>query len=182
MVPGRTFLSPLTPKILSWCVYYHVPSILQQRADSFLELCDGFCSSACTMFSEFMSISSGVKSIAMGGRPSTNPTQGVGGVKGSLSINWNYIYGNSRSVYSQATPELHAILANLTALPMQRSTRSGVNLRDSILRPNVHDGLPTQFVYEAADCRLFWTPPMVIDVRAVWMAVPDATWPTGLIR
>jgi hypothetical protein len=128
-----------------------------------------------------MRISSGIKSIAMGGRSSTSPIQGIGGVKGSQSLNWNYTYGNSRSVYLQATPEQQAILANLTTLPMLRSTATGVNLRDSILKPNLDDGLPAQFVYEAADCRLFWTAPMVLDVKAVWIAAADAEWEAGIV-
>ena len=116
------------------------------------------------------------------GRPVLNLSiQGIGGVKGFQSLNWNYIYRNSRSVYLQATPEQQAILANLTTLPMLRSTATGVNLRDSILKPNLDDGLPAQFVYEAADCSLFWTAPMVINVRAVWIAAADAAWGGGCV-
>ncbi|KAJ2975380.1 hypothetical protein NUW58_g8371 [Xylaria curta] len=46
-------------------------------------LLDGYCASTCTLFSQFMVHDAGVKTIALGGRPSKKGLiQGVGGVKG----------------------------------------------------------------------------------------------------
>jgi len=57
-----------------------------------------------------------------------------------------------------------------------RSTATAINFRDQILPGNVNDGLPAQFVYEAADCRLFYTPPMITDATAIWKNAADAAW------
>jgi hypothetical protein len=58
-------------------------------------LYDGYCASTCTIFSEFMRLQGGVKSIAYGGRPSTDSStpiiQAVGGVKGANNYPYGYI-------------------------------------------------------------------------------------------
>lgn len=41
-------------------------------------------------------------------------------------------------------------------------------------------GIPAQFVYEAADCRLFYEPKMTTNVTAIWKKVADAAWGTVL--
>jgi hypothetical protein len=59
---------------------------------------------------------------------------------------------------------------------MMRSSANGINLRDQILRNNLEEGIPAQFVNEPADCRLYWTPEMIGDVSEVWKAAADAAW------
>lgn len=48
----------------------------------------------------------------------------------------------------------------------------GINLRDN-LRRNDHSKTPLEFIYEAADCRMFYTAPMINDVTMVWKGVAD---------
>ena len=36
-----------------------------------------------------------------------------------------------------------------------------------------------QFVYEAADCRLWYTPKMINDISEVWRTAADAAWGKG---
>lgn len=36
--------------------------------------------------------------------------------------------------------------------------------------------MPAQFIYEEADCRIFYTPEMVVDVTAMWQAAADVAW------
>ena len=43
----------------------------------------------------------------------------------------------------------------------------------------MEDGVPAQFVYEAADCRLFYEPSMIINVTAIWKKAADAAWGTA---
>lgn len=50
-----------------------------------------------------------------------------------------------------------------------------MNYRDGI-RKNDTTMTPLQFVYEAADCRIFWTAPMTIDISTAWKAVADSAW------
>ena len=52
-------------------------------AGNIIMLTDGFCSSACAVFAEFMKTQAGVKSATLGGRPENKgPMQSVGGSKG----------------------------------------------------------------------------------------------------
>lgn len=53
---------------------------------------------------------------------------------------------------------------------------TSLNVRDNILPDNLADGTPAQFVYEPADCRLFYTPAMMANVTAIWRAAAAAAW------
>jgi hypothetical protein len=48
----------------------------------------------------------------------------------------------------------------------------GVNLKDN-LRQNDASGTPLEFIYEAADCRMWFTGKMITDVTEVWKGVAD---------
>ncbi|KAE8146592.1 hypothetical protein BDV25DRAFT_162185 [Aspergillus avenaceus] len=150
-------------------------------ADDIILLYDGYCASTCTLFSEFLRIQAGVKSIAIGGRPSTGSMQGIGGVKGANNFAFDYIHSLAQLAYGSGTSEQQqsdnwTSLAELSLLPSNRSTDTSINVRDNILSDNLADGLPSQFVYEPADCRLFYEPEMVVDVTAMWEAAADAAW------
>ncbi|KAI9640692.1 hypothetical protein NHQ30_011001 [Ciborinia camelliae] len=149
--------------------------------ENIVMLFDGYCASTCTIFSEFMRIQGGVKSIAFGGRPSSGAIQGVGGVKGSEVLTFGAIhyYAALAAASPNATPEDIAILDRLSRFPIKRSTATSVNLKNNILPGNVNDGLPAQFVHEEADCRLYWTAGMITDVEKVWEAAATAAWGGG---
>lgn len=112
----------------------------------------------------------------MGGRPKAGPIQGVGGIKGAQILAWSDILDNAQTALQTATAPQTAILNRLTSLPIERSTSTGINVRDNILPDNLGDGLPAQFVVEETDCRLYWTQPMVTDVTAVWKAAADSAF------
>ena len=48
------------------------------------------------------------------------------------------------------------------------TTDTSINVRDNILPDHLADGTPSQFLYEPADCRLFYTPAMMANVTAIW--------------
>lgn len=149
-------------------------------AEDIILLYDGYCASTCTIFSEFMRLQGGVKSIAMGGRPNKNPIQGIGGVKGAQSYGYGDILFYAQLAANQTNDtELLATLGVLTELPIDRSSNTGINLRDNILPDNLNDGLPAQFVVENADCRLFWTLPMINDITMLWKSAATAAWGGG---
>ncbi|KAG5974691.1 hypothetical protein E4U55_008097 [Claviceps digitariae] len=140
-------------------------------------LYDGSCSSTCTVASEFLRLSGGVKSVAMGGRPKQGPMQGVGGIKGSQVYSFMDVYNVAQAVLGMTNDTaVQTEMNRFTTLPMQRSRISSLNVRDQILAGNVNDGLPAQYVYEAADCRLYWTAPMITDVNEVWKAAANAAF------
>jgi hypothetical protein len=152
-------------------------------AEDIILLYDGYCASTCTLFSEFMRTQAGVKSIAIGGRPSTGPMQGIGGVKGANNDGYDYIQYLAGLALKYRTPqqiksENWTALTDLNLLAFNRSSDTSINVRDNILPANLQDGLPAQFVYEPADCRLYYEPEMVRDVTAMWEAAADAAWGT----
>ena len=70
-------------------------------------------------------------------------------------------------------------LGDYSQLPLYRSPSTPVvNSRDGLREGDVAQ-TPLQFVYEAADCRIFYTPDMVIDETAVWKTVADTVWNGG---
>lgn len=146
------------------------------KAENIIMLFDGYCASTCTLFAEFMRTQAGVKSIAMGGRPVGGPIQAVGGIKGAEILSWANIYSYAIAAIPLASTEQAAILKKLSPLPVNRALSTGCNVRDNILPDNVNDGLPAQFVREEADCRLYYTEPMITDVTALWKAAADAAW------
>lgn len=149
-------------------------------------LYDGYCASTCAIFSELMTEQAGIRTISIGGRSRDGPMQTVGGVKGTNNYPWSFInelvtdtyalapdqagFFNSTSLYSYVDPDT-------SFTPFQRAlTESGqVNVRDGI-RMGDETQTPLQFVYEPADCRLYYTAEMTVDVTAIWEEVVDVTW------
>jgi len=148
--------------------------------EDIIMLYDGSCASTCTLFSEWMRLDGKVKSVMMGGRPNTNVVQAVGGVKGAQVLGFDDIsYYAKFSAEFTEDPEILEDLSVFNDYATQRSVATGVNFRDQILPGNVNDGLPAQFVYEAADCRLFYRPEHINDISAVWKSAANAAWNGG---
>ncbi|KAH8896236.1 hypothetical protein GQ53DRAFT_792162 [Thozetella sp. PMI_491] len=146
-------------------------------AEDIILLYDGFCASTCTLFSEMMRIQGGVKSIALGGRPTRDAIQGVGGVKGALVLDMGTIGGMAfNHLFLATTDEQIAALDKYGEFAVVRTTASTVNARDQILRNNLNDGLPAQYVVELSDCRLYWTTPMISDATEIWKAAANAAF------
>ncbi|KAI0173672.1 hypothetical protein GGR52DRAFT_398787 [Hypoxylon sp. FL1284] len=144
-------------------------------------LLDGYCASTCTLFSEFLRSNAGVKSIAMGGRPTKEGLiQGVGGVKGSQSYAFGDVYVQAQTAleYTNDTGII-ATLDSYTSYVIDRSSAASLNVKDQILRGNIEDGIPAQFVTEESDCRLWWTAPMISDITELWKAAATAAFKGG---
>ncbi|KAI1120080.1 hypothetical protein F5Y10DRAFT_259121 [Nemania abortiva] len=146
-------------------------------------LYDGYCASTCTIFSQFMKHGAGVKSIAMGGRPREGPIQGVGGVKGSQVYPFRQM-GVLAELAREYTED-PALVKELQRLDdTYVSGRSPyqlpvVNVRDAVLLGELEAGVPTQFVTELADCRLYWTEPMIQNTGEIWKAAAQAAFKGG---
>ncbi|KAI1176459.1 hypothetical protein F4777DRAFT_587885 [Nemania sp. FL0916] len=149
--------------------------------ENIVVLLDGYCASTCTLFSQFMVHDAGVKTIAMGGRPSKKGLiQGVGGVKGSESYDYSDVYANVQEAIAFTNDS--SILKTLSAYDtyvLDRNQVSSLNVKDEILRSHLADGTPAQFVAEYSDCRLYWTEPMIRDVSEVWKAAASAAFKGG---
>jgi hypothetical protein len=143
---------------------------------------DGYCASTCTIFTEFLTKQAGVKTIAMGGRSNKNAIQAVGGVKGVNNYQFGYIQQAAQYSMRWNPAMKDTILAGFNNdMPYYRAAGGvspGVNVRDG-LPQNDTTGIALQFVYEEADCRLYYTPEMTVDITAVWKAAANAQWGQG---
>ncbi|KAI4922225.1 hypothetical protein J4E90_000653 [Alternaria incomplexa] len=155
------------------------------QAQDMVMLHDGMCSSTCAIISELLKNQGAVRTIAVGGRPQPGPMQGVGGTKGAQVFAWDDIQVRMQSVYFLGSPEQRKAWDETdlgkTAFATQLFKRSaynggqiagGVNLKDN-LRQNDASGTPLEFMYEAADCRMWFTGKMISDVTEVWKGVAD---------
>ncbi|GAB7344689.1 hypothetical protein MBLNU457_3168t1 [Dothideomycetes sp. NU457] len=163
------------------------------KSENIVILTDGVCGSTCAVFLEFMKTQGKVKSIAIGGRPQAAPMQAVGATKGARLIQFSTIY---LAVISFAATMSASQLLSLSSGPLGAiynatqpliRTNGGQNAAVNGLnnyRMSDPTQTPLQFVYEAADCRLFYTPAMIQNVTNVWSAVADVQWggPNSTVR
>lgn len=157
---------------------------------------DGLCGSTCAIFSELMREQAKVHTVFVGGRPTNGPAQGVGGSKGSQVFPMDLIHVLMQQTQNTTLhlygPEVQASL-NQTAVgvlanPAQLLKRSahytaetiagGVNSLNN-LRQGDKSETPLEFVYEAADCRLFDTLESFFSPVPLWKRVVDAKWGNG---
>ncbi|KAK6435435.1 hypothetical protein LTR95_008382, partial [Oleoguttula sp. CCFEE 5521] len=149
-------------------------------AENVVVVYDGYCASTCTIFSELMRQQAGIKTIALGGRPNRDIIQAVGGVKGTNDFPWDFILQNVELPFQlqllhDADYYNKTALGEYSDLPFYRATNYVVNSRDGI-REGDESETPLQFVYEEADCRIYYTPAMVVDETAVWKTVADTAF------
>ena len=103
--------------------------------------------------------------------------QHIGGVRGSQVLEWQFIYESAVTAFQlKAQYNLTgstAAISLFSDLPLNRSISSRINFRSSVRADDITQ-TPLQFVYEPADCRLFYTPAMLANVTAQWVAVAQA--------
>lgn len=131
----------------------------------------------------------GVRTIAFGGRPQKGPMQAIGGVKGGQSLQINYING-----YIQQANRLIRDAANTSSPLLSPEEWKKFNESSPSLTPSLiwggsvnlrneydpHDTqTPLQFVYEAAECRLFYTLENYLQQESVWRAAATAMFRGG---
>jgi hypothetical protein len=162
----------------------NIPPSQPFAAADIVLLTDGYCASACAIFSEYLTAQAGIKTVAVGGRPQGGPMQAVGGVKGANVYSWVNIYGLVNASYTLETPAQQAQwagteLAQYSSLPLSRALPSyGINVRDGI-RAGDETQTPLQFIYQAADCRIWYTAQMAVNVTALWEKVAEVAWGGG---
>jgi hypothetical protein len=147
------------------------------KPENIVIVTDGYCASTCAIFAEFLTHQTGVKTIAMGGRSNKNPIQAIGGVKGVNNYAFSFIQSAAQTAIRYDRSLNTSILRQdyYDDLPFMRASSYGVNNRDG-LRKNDTSGTALQFIYEEANCRLYYTPEMTVDITALWKAAADAQW------
>ncbi|KAK4979560.1 hypothetical protein LTR28_003900 [Elasticomyces elasticus] len=145
-------------------------------ASNIVILTDGLCSSTCTLFVEMMHYEQGVKTVVVGGRPEHGPMQAASGSRGAASISIPVLDENIN--FARALPSNSNPPADVT-LPANRDdsgvyiTSGGINLRDQVRNGS---NVPLQFLYDAADCRIFLTKMTFNNYAALWQYAADAIW------
>ncbi|GAB7350679.1 hypothetical protein MBLNU459_g1242t1 [Dothideomycetes sp. NU459] len=139
--------------------------------EDIIVLTDGLCSSACSLFLEMMHHEAGVRTVAVGGRPSSGPMQAAAGTRGAAP----YDAGSLDQDFAIASAISDDAAA---ALPVRNNsdffyTFAGFNLRDQI-RPN--GTVPLQFLYDAANCRIYFTMANVYNYTRLWQDAASAIW------
>lgn len=134
------------------------------------QLTDALCASTCTLFVEMMHHEAGVRTVVAGGRPQVGPMQALAGTRGAR-------YYEAADIDSDIFLA-EAINVSVTAdLPDRdiefRIDVASFNLRDQVRRG---ENFPLQFAYEAADCRIFFTPQTFNHYAALWQYAADAIW------
>lgn len=141
------------------------------RAEDIVILTDGICASTCSIFVELMVQQSGVRTIAVGGRPQLGPMAAVGGTKGTLVIDALQLQDFSRVVminYAQSTQEVTDWAEFLPTAFGIAAQSAGINFQDNIRAGLEKDGIPTQFLNDTASCRIWYEPQMYLNVTQLW--------------
>ncbi|KAL5325004.1 hypothetical protein ACEPPN_006126 [Leptodophora sp. 'Broadleaf-Isolate-01'] len=174
--------------------YLNNTDILPQvfASEDIVVLYDGSCGSTCTVFSQMMKSQGNVRSIAVGGRPQLGPMQGVGGSKGAQVYGYDVIQTIVGTYIPVAIEILQSRNETIPPLPPAEYIPSldpfplgniaAKNYRFN-LRNAYHDGdatqTPLQFVYEAANCRLFYKAEDIYDISFLWDRVANVAWGNG---
>ena len=131
--------------------------------------------------------------MAFGGRPQTGKMQHLGSTKGQMVMAVNALEQTFRAANetaANATRNGHPTLSEaqrkrldeLTPLPIDDIEIPGLSSLDvnylNGYRPG-EDHMPLQFIYEPADCRLFFTYENIIRPETAWKAAAEAFWEGG---
>ncbi|EUC46788.1 hypothetical protein COCMIDRAFT_91896 [Bipolaris oryzae ATCC 44560] len=141
------------------------------RAEDLVILSDGICASTCSIFLELMVQQSGVRSIALGGRPLAGPMVSVGGTKGTLVLPSVYIEAISVFVALQFADSRSELAEWSSFLPVQPPIAvldAGVNFQDNIRAGLENGGAPTQFLNDSASCRVWYEARDYFNVTGLW--------------
>jgi hypothetical protein len=149
------------------------------KAEDLIILSDGVCASTCSLFTELMVQQSGVKTLAVGGRPLGGPMQPVGGTKGSLVLQSQYLsamasyvsesFASSRDEAQQWSDFMPDGFGIATA-------DASVNFQDNIRKGLEKDGIPTQFLNDTASCRIWYQPEFYLNVTALWSKAAEVAF------
>ncbi|KAJ5805147.1 hypothetical protein N7474_011034 [Penicillium riverlandense] len=151
-----------------------------------LIMTNGECSSSCTVFAEMMRSLAGVKTLAFGGRPQHASMQAIGGVKGGEEMESSTIrnlYNKANDLAEAAAKDGKPILSEMQRLRLKELTPAAVpplyysgsvNYLNNYRRQQQH--IPLQFIYEPADCRLFYTYENYAHPATSWASAARAMW------
>lgn len=145
---------------------------------------DALCGSSCASFHEELKNIAGIKAVTVGGRPENRPIQTVTGTKGGEVIPLiqfptyaEVMLNVSTRVGLASVKDNDATLASIANVP-QIAIRVGDESSRAQSQDQIRKGdktaTPLQFIYEAADCKIFYTADTYADPDAAWKQAWDA--------
>jgi len=141
------------------------------------QLTDGYCVSSCAIFVEMMHHEAGVQTVVAGGRPTTGPMQAASGSRGARGYHVTDVLDPNIEFVQEILA--NSITSDVNFLPNRTQaltfsvSYAEINLKDQV-RKGEH--IPLQFIYDAANCRIFYTPKTVYNQTALWQYAADAIW------
>lgn len=150
---------------------------------------DALCGSSCASFHEELKNIAGIKAVTVGGRPENKPIQTITGSKGGEVvpvITFPQYAGAMINITNRLN--LNTVKSNDATLTTLANTKQvAVRIGDSSSRVQSQDQVrkgdksatPLQYIYEAADCRIFYTPSTYLDPDLAWKQAWDAFQDTG---
>ena len=154
------------------------------RPEDIIIVTDGECASACAVLVDALVHTHGVRTVAFGGRPIQKPMQAIGKVKGGPIGHFTGFPAINRTTAPsgvRVVPD-HPPPMRIRFSPVRGSDwKDGFafNVANMIPLNASDDAIPYQFLYEAANCKLFFTWEMARDVTAIWKAAASAAWGQG---
>lgn len=124
-----------------------------------------------------MTHQAGVRSVVVGGRPTTGPMQTASGNRGARvydaeSLDYDFLEVKDTMEDAEAAARLP-----------ERDDRgmwinsAGFNIRDKVREEDEgSERIPLQFRYEAADCRIYYTLKNVYNMTRLWRDAAAAAW------
>ncbi|KAI0385417.1 hypothetical protein F5Y04DRAFT_276747 [Hypomontagnella monticulosa] len=155
------------------------------KPENVVLLTDGNCASTCTVFSYLMFFQMNTKTVTVGGRPQAAPIQSIGGTEGAQVLTFSEISLTANVTMESITDKAKLqqlqgseldILAEGYAVRRSAQPESGgtVNFKNSFAPSD--SKTPLQFTSEPANCRFFYTNPMINSPELVWQYAVNATW------
>lgn len=112
----------------------------------------------------------GVRTVVVGGQPSHGPMQAPSGSRGAelysfddLDTDFDIAEALNETTFNYLPPRQEDVYV----------LYGGINLRDQIRKDQ---DTPLQFVYEAADCRIYFTPQTFWNFTNLWKYAAKAAW------
>lgn len=153
-------------------------------------LTDGVCDSSCAILADLLK-RQGVKTVAVGGLPQDGPMQVVGGSRGLEKLIPNDLvnivttaFEKDKSSEQERQQWDKTLLGNIiksASVFRKRSSYTGTNLAPSVnLRTSFGEsGVPTQFEFMPATCRIRFTKDRFDDIQKLWTAALNAIFSNG---
>jgi hypothetical protein len=144
---------------------------------------DALCGSSCASFHEELKNIAGVHAVAVGGRPENRPIQTVTGTKGgeviplySFPLFASTLFSTTADIGASALSKTSKLsdLANVSQLLLRAGDGSTRIQTQDQIRKGDTTATPLQYIYEAADCKIFYTLETYADPDAAWKQAWDA--------